>query len=50
MLDIARLISMKKNKNDHKGGISIAKTAEGYDTNARLMPPLTTCPTSSVPA
>ena len=39
---MARLMSMKKNKKDHKGGTVICSTAVGYEINAKPMPDLTT--------
>ena len=33
---------MKKNKNDHIGGQSMYAIAEGYDTNDKMIPSLTT--------
>ena len=36
--DIAKLISMKKNKNDQSGGGDISNTADGYETKASVIP------------
>ena len=36
--DIARLTSMKKNKNDQIGGQSMQAIADGYDTNDKIIP------------
>ena len=32
-------MSIKKNRNDHNGAGSISSTAEGYETNANVIPP-----------
>ena len=40
--DIARFTNMKKNRNDHNGGTSMYAMAEGYDTNDKIIPSLTT--------
>ena len=40
--DNARLTNMKKKRKDQRGATSISKTADGYDTNAKAIPLLTT--------
>ena len=37
--DNAKLMSIKKNKNDHNGAGSISRTADGYETKASVIPP-----------
>ena len=37
--DNAKLMSIKKNKKDHNGAGSISSTADGYETNASVIPP-----------
>ena len=39
MEDNAKLMSIKKNKKDHNGAGSISSTADGYETNASVIPP-----------
>ena len=40
--EIAKFTSIKKKRNDHKGGTSMYAIADGYDTKDKIIPSLTT--------